>query len=597
VNVYRREQGTLSWEKLNNSLISKKRAVPPASISGDPDMADFAEMVNSATPAELKEEMLVFNLLVKSFQSNIFSDFMGIYFRDETAKSGITYEYKVSKLKSGREITIGVSAPILAENYRPGPPITNIEIVQEGKRMNLNWNHEHERYYAINIYRRSSKDSLSTKLNKQPIMLTEVTDSAGNVGYAKPMFAENLHLKEGEIYYYQLAGVGFFENETELSEPVKVEFKDVTPPPAPQNLETKADSMKVHLKWENVPVDDLKEIRIYRSTKSDGPYSVILNGTLPISANTMRDSVTIPGPYYYFVASVDQAGNEGHSNLMFAEVQDVMPPAKPLGLELKSDTGKITLTWRKGEETDLAGYYIYRTVDGNNKKNYVLLNAEPFKNTFFYFVVAVDTSYNRSISSDFVSGKMPDILAPEKPFIKDISYGDGNVVVEWIRNVDSDLIGYHLYRSDTSMSFSRVNINMLGRETFRYADRSAEANTDYYYCLVASDSAGNTSIPSKQVYARRIVENDADAAGKISLRIKSNKKKKKSALAWEHKEISANISGYVVFRGENEEDLKPITGLIQSKNYTDTTSDNNAAYYYQVRAYAGNEVFRSSVVR
>ncbi len=609
VNVYRREQGTLSWQKLNTSLITKKKSVPPVGLSGDPDMADFAEIINTASPEELKDEMVVFNILVKSFQSNVFSDFMGIYFRDITATNGVTYEYKVAKLKSGREIAIGVSAPIMAERYKPTPPITNIEITQEGKRVNLNWNHEIERYYAFNIYRRASTESVATKLNTQPIVLTEVTDSAGNVGYAKPMFAENLRLKEGEIYYYQLAGVGFFENETALSEPVKLEFKDVTPPPAPVNLEAKADSMKVYLKWGNVPAEDLKELRIYRSSKSDGPYNVISNGTLPISSTAMRDSVTIPGPYYYFVASVDQAGNEGHSNLMFVEVQDVMPPAKPLGLELKSDTGKISLTWRKGTESDLAGYYIYRTVDGNNKKNYVLLNAEPLnadrfeqklpknvKNEFFYFIVAVDTSYNRSIKSDFVSGKMPDILAPEKPFIKDISYGDGDVVVEWIRNVDPDLAGYHLYRSDTAKNFSRVNINMLGRETFRYTDRSTEPNTDYYYYLVASDSAGNTSVPSKQVYARRVAD-EVVPEGNISLKIRSNKRKKKSALTWEHKNLNTSISGYVVFRGENEQDLKPITGLIQTKNYTDTTTDNNPAYFYQVRAYAGNTVFRSSVVR
>jgi hypothetical protein len=609
VNIYRREAGTLNWEKLNPSPIMKKKTIPPASISGDPDMADFAEMVNTATPAELKQEMLLFNLLVKSFQSNIFSDFMGIYFRDVTVKNGTTYEYKVSKLKSGREIPIGVTVPILAESYKPAPPITNIQIAQDGKRITLSWDHEHERYYAVNIYRRSSKESIATKLNTQPIVLTEVTDSAGNVGYAKPMFAENLRLKEGEVYYYQLSGAGFFEQETALSEPVKVEFKDVTPPPAPQNLEAKADSMKVNLRWENVPVEDLKELRIYRSVKSDGPYDVISNGVLPISSNAMRDSVRVPGPYYYFVASVDHAGNEGHSNLMFVEAQDVMPPAKPLGLVLKSDTGKIALTWRKGNEPDLAGYYIYRTVDGHTKKNYVLLNAEPLnadrfeqklpknvKNTFFYFIVAVDTSYNRSIASDFVSGKMPDILAPEKPFIKDISYDAGNVVVEWLRNVDPDLAGYHLYRSDTAMKFSRVNVNMLGRETFRYTDRSTEPNTDYYYYLVASDSTGNTSIPSKQVYARRVVE-DIVPEGKITLKIKSNKKKKKSALSWEHKEISAAVSGYVVFRGENESDLKPITGLIQTKNYTDVTTENNPAYYYQVRAYAENAVFRSSIVR
>jgi hypothetical protein len=441
-------------------------------------------------------------------------------------------------------------------------------------------------------------------------MLSQVTDSAGNVGYPKPMFSEDRNLKENESYTYQLAGVGFFNNETQLSDPVKIKFTDVTPPPAPKNFEAKADSMKVHLKWQNVLVPDLQGMNIHRSVKSDGPYEIVNKKILSNQTTTYHDTVSIPGPYYYFVSSNDTTGNQGHSDLMFVEVQDVFPPLPPEELKIEADTGKITLSWKMGAEADLGGYYIYRTVDQNQKTNYVLLNARPLKadhfsqelpknvkNELFYYLVAVDTSYNRSKSSAPVSGRMPDILAPEKPFIKNISVENENIVVEWIRNVDQDLVGYHIYRADTSKRFERVNINLLGRETFRFTDRDNATNTDYFYYLVALDSAGNISKPSKEKYARRVVKEDS-FAGPIELKIRHSKRRKQNQLTWKYDVRAVALMGYVVYRGEDEKRLTPISGLIKDKTFVDKNmTKDTKLQFYQVRAYQGEKVVYSSVIK
>ena len=67
-------------------------------------------------------------------------------------------------------------------------------------------------------------------------MISQITDSLGNLKYPNPMFSESIDLVEGITYTYQLAGLGFFGNETEWSEPIEIAMEDVTPPPAPQNL-------------------------------------------------------------------------------------------------------------------------------------------------------------------------------------------------------------------------------------------------------------------------------------------------------------------------------------------------------------------------
>lgn len=612
VNLYRKQESSLNWEKMNANPIVRKLNVDPAVLKADPDLDVFVNLLKSASTKQLQEDIILFNLLLKSFQSNIFADIMGIYFEDTHVQSGERYEYKINRIKKGKEYLVGVSPLFEAGKYNPSPPIEDIKIVQKGKAVNLNWKHEEGRFYAVNVYRKSSTDSVMAKLNKKPLVLSQVTDSLGKSAYPKPMFLENLNLKEGQLYTYQLAGVGFFSNETQWSKPVEVFFKDVTSPPAPKDLEGKADSMKVHLRWKNILAEDLQGMNIYRSRKSEGPFEIITTSPLGIAIANYTDSLHLAGPYYYFIASIDKAKNEAHSNFVFVEVQDVIPPAQPEQVAIKMDTGRIRLSWKMNEEEDLAGYYLYRTVDKNQKKNYILLNAEPLrdnhyeqtlpknvKNQFFYYVVAVDTSYNRSKPSQYVSGRMPDMLPPEKPFVKAVTYTADNIVLEWLANVDTDLAGYNIYRADTAKTFVRINVNILGRETFKYTDRDNEPNFDYFYYLEAVDSAGNISLHSKEVFARRVAK-ELQNESTLNLKIKYNKKRKQNLLSWEQSS-STPMLGFVVYRGELQNRLQPISGLIQLKNFVDKKDNKNKIdvreHYYQVRAYVGNRVIYSPILK
>jgi hypothetical protein len=610
VNVYRREEGTLAWTKLNEQPIRKKSAIGQLLLKGDPDLETFVRIIQSASAEDLKQEIIQFNLLVKSFQSNVFADFMGIYHKDSTVENGKKYEYKVNRIKNGRESLLGVSSLILAGAYTSGESVQDVKILQKNKKINLNWKQEEERFYAVNIYRKNSADTLTVKLNKNPLMLSQITDATGKVTYPDPMFSEDLKLEEGKMYTYQIAGVGFFGHETLKSPPVEVLFKDVTPPLSPIDLTGKADSMKVYLNWKPRSKEEAVKQIIYRSRRSDGIYNPINFNPLNAEASQYLDTLTVAGPYYYYVSAADIEGNEAHSDLIFVEVQDVIPPETPQNLLIRADTGRVYLNWKMNEEADLAGYHIYRTVNKDQKKNYVLLNAKPLKanefseklpknvkNKFFYFLVAADTSFNRSKPSFSVSAAMPDVLAPEKPFIRNVSYSGSDILIEWLPNVDSDLAGYQIYRSDTSKKFTRQNVNMLGKSTFRYTDRSNEANTDYFYYLVAMDSAGNSSVQSNERYGRR-VEAATTEESKITFKMKLLKGKKSIQLTWQQ-ETDESILGYVIYRGIEENNLMPISGLIKEKKYTDKiqTADAKQLRYYQVRSYRGQTITYSPVIK
>jgi hypothetical protein len=609
VYVYRRTSSDLSWTRVSLSPIKRQSTIPESEMRIDPDLKDFVTIVNSSQRKDLQEDLPLLQIMLKTFQSNSFSKFLGICFEDVDLHEGIEYEYKVNKIVNGKEILLGISKTFLVGSYQPDPPVDSVSIFQKGKKIALNWKHDEERFYAVNIYRTNLIDGIEIKLNKQPLVLSKITDSLGRVHYPSPMFAEDKKLKEGERYSYEVAGVGFFENETKRSSPVEVAFEDITPPPAPKNLVGEVDSMVVNLKWESVQSPDLDHVRIYRSRKSDGPFDVVITPKkTPFDGTSFKDSLSTPGPYYYFIAAVDRVGNESHSNLVFIEAQDVFGPAKPEDLRIATDTGSIHLSWKMGNEADLAGYYLYRTVDQHDFKKYVLLNAEPLhanhfderlpknvKNNFFYYLIATDTSYNRSVTSEFVFDRMPDAIAPEKPFIKAVSYENDVIVVSWTPNLEQDLKGYNLFRSDSASQFSQLNINPIGREAFRFIDRTHTPNTEYHYYLQAFDSAGNVSINSNEVFAKRTTEEEElSEVGVVSLKLKFNKRKKVILASWTSN-INTGILGYVLFKGQNETDLKPITGLISEIRFTEPISDQES-WAYQVRCYSPKKVFYSKLI-
>jgi fibronectin type 3 domain-containing protein len=317
---------------------------------------------------------------------------------------------------------------------------------------------------------------------------------------------------------------------------------------------------------------------------------------LPPLTHEYKDKVERPGPYYYYVATVDQAGNEGKSRPTFAEVHDIVPPAKPTGLIAKSDTGRVYLTWQKNKETDVVGYMIYRTSNKNDKNNFVLLNANPVKeisytdklpmnarNKFLYKILAIDSSYNKSEYSEIVSIQMPDIIPPVKPLIKNIYNVENNIVIEWIPNKDADLKGYNIYRSPNSKDYSKLNLQVIPVSVESYKDGTASSGSTYYYYLTAIDSTGNESQPSG---IQKGFNNFVSLKSKPDeIKFKYKEDKNELQITWKQ-EQSDDLLGCVIYRKEKEsEELLPLTGKVKGNEYTDKDIKKGKTYYYEIRAY------------
>jgi hypothetical protein len=86
-------------------------------------------------------------------------------------------------------------------------------------------------------------------------------------------------------------------------------------------------------------------------------------------------------------------------------MKDTFPPAAPMGLVAIPGDTSISLSWEAGTESDLTGYIVYRSDNGNPEKR---LNADPVSGpafedktaaagtTYTYRVTAIDESGNES---------------------------------------------------------------------------------------------------------------------------------------------------------------------------------------------------------
>ena len=514
------------------------------------------------------------------------------------------YEYRIHRLDKGAEIEFGISHQLRVGPYQPSAAVKEFKADLKEKAVKMMWKPEADRFYGVNVYRSTSLDTARKKLNATPIVLSEHNENAPE---SDALF-QDTDLKEGVTYFYDIAGLDFFSQETVRSERIEVKVGDLTPPPPPENLTKSVKVLNVRISWTTVHTVDLVGFYVYRSTLSDGPFIKITSQLIPKEDSVYVDPVDQPGFFYYHVASVDEAGNNGMSNPILAEVQDVIPPLPPQQVTATADTGKVTLRWKRNREPDLKGYYVFRSIN-EATTNFLLINAEPVRdtvfvqvlpenaiNTFVFKVMAVDTSYNRSGYSAVVSAKLPDITSPIKPLIHSAVARGDTVTVQWITNPESDLAGFNLYRYPQSAPSQKVKTNtvIIDKQAKGYSD-TISLQGRYYYQLEVIDLAGNAS-PLSDPFP--FIKNRTRSFQFADLTGQYEKRKKQISLQWSDSR-EKSITGFIVYKkGPKEPALKQATALLKAFAFQDKQIEPKTEYSYQIRAYfEDGDVVTSPVIR
>jgi len=607
-NIYRRDEGSNAWLKINSAPIRfKDHRISEEELKKDSELKKYMEI--GSDPARFKD-LVFLAIVLKSFKSDAFSKYLGIRYDDHTVKNDVECLYKVTALVKGKEIDLGQSEKIRPGKYLQIECPKEIRTKIDRSKISFAWLPEPQRYYGVNIYRQQGDTGLVNKVTKDPVILSKTKNRNGELSYGEDFFIDQIQCPG--TYNYTFEAVDFFGSGSALSRKIQIVLKDQKAPRPPNEIFHRIEGRKVTLVWKNKSREpDFAGYHIYRTNRNDTDFVRINKFLIPINDSSYIDTVIQYKSYLYKISGVDNDLNESLSNPHFAEVYDIEPPSQPAKPKIESDTGKLTLRWESNKESDLKGYLVYRTINSNNTDSYVKLSPTPqndtvfvelqprnTKNTFFYKIVAVDEYMNRSNYSEYVKGCLPDVTPPAVPFLKSVVRSEnGNVVLEWIPNAEQDLAGYSVYRKnleDSVGSYQQLNVKLLERNVFRYQDRYPQEGSLYCYYIKAKDSSGNLSPPSNSLRIHIKEKRELKEIKIAGFAASYNPKRQRVELKWRIQN-EENYKGSVVYKLKPKESgYSPITGIIGRTKLSDGDIEPNSMYCYEVRVYdLKGDVYRS----
>ena len=275
---------------------------------------------------------------------------------------------------------------------------------------------------------------------------------------------------------------------------------------------------------------DIKGFRIYRAEQSRERkrplYRQVAEITLdnPAPAQVQNGIVSWNDTglqygkvYVYRVRAYSiKGGASGYSDE--ARAAPLLSLAVPKNPKAIGGDGSVMLVWEPvttrsdgSVHQGFVGYLIYRgtepgkyddlpltkeSVTGSQYQDATAVNGKQY----YYRVRAVDSPvrpWQESPDSAEVQAKPRDMMPPASPTGITVVPGIGRVFLTWNENKESDLGGYHVYRSKKSgLEYIRLTDKPLNRTTF--SDETVGQGSTYYYVVTALDKSGNESARSRE---------------------------------------------------------------------------------------------------
>jgi len=177
---------------------------------------------------------------------------------------------------------------------------------------------------------------------------------------------------------------------------------DVIPPLTPPKVNAESTAKGVLLSWEPERPD--LEFRVFRKTATDNAPLQIGTSKTPDYVDTTSQYET---PYEYSVVAAHGLAESLPSASEPITTKDIFAPSVPASITALAAPNSIELSWQRSPESDLKGYYVYRSVDGGPYQTLGgLVTLPSFSDhdvqhgkTYSYQVSAIDQKNNQSARS------------------------------------------------------------------------------------------------------------------------------------------------------------------------------------------------------
>jgi hypothetical protein len=158
------------------------------------------------------------------------------------------------------------------------------------------------------------------------------------------------------------------------------------------------------------PLSTAAQYQVQRQGQSDKQPVAIAS----VNENNYVDSsAAYDTDYRYIVTAKKSSAESTPSEPITANFPDIYPPTVPSGLTALVGPDSIELAWQRSPESDLQGYYVYRSINGGpfqrvgdlvNVPTYTDRSVEHGK-TYSYKISAIDKKGNTSAQSNAVEAQ------------------------------------------------------------------------------------------------------------------------------------------------------------------------------------------------
>lgn len=539
---------------------------------------------------ELDRAMLTLMTITRASLAEV----LGTMFEDTTVTPGATYTYRVTTTVDGDPVTIGEDE-VTAGDVEPLPVVGGLAADVDASGVHLRWELAEEGFIVGYKVYRADPDGVEHDLAPQGLFVSQQANPETGELRLPDVFLRDSAVVANNTYEYTVAGVNVFGREAPRSEALRVLFPDPVPLEVPLVTSVDVRDKALDLLWTAPGDDRVVGIGVLRYLDPQGEPTLLTPDMLPASAASFTDTQVTGGvSYYYSLITVDEHGRQfGPSPPRAARAVNLTPPSAPSGLALTATETGLDLRWDAPPETDIAGYQVLIlrgdrqvlvTDDLVAGTAYTLDVPAGTLDEFALAVRAVNTSFVEGPLSDPVSGRLIDVVPPDRPILSGIRAGDGEVSIAWAYTTDPDVTAYRVLRQvQGEADFGVLRDDLTPGDTL-YADSAVTPGLLHVYTVEAVDASGNVSEPASPLAATPYRFTPPDAPQRAQARLLEEGGVE---VRWEAP-ATPGIVLYVVERGVSDGRFAQVSDPLLAGTTTWTDPTGRAGHSYRVFAIDGS---------
>jgi uncharacterized protein len=541
---------------------------------------------------------------------------MGLGFVDNSVVSGYTYNYEVS-----------LASDLNVKGSELNPQVFSISPLKISTYQNVNernileWNGDtlQNNYFIKYDIERSLNTGAFIKINDIPI--TSViynTTGSGVTGLNKVAFSDTI-LVPRNTHNYRLKATTIF-GEVSYSPTISIYVKEKLKF-RPRITQSNFSGTNICLNWK-FPADTIiagytnkiTGFYVQKSNKAVGPYVNIApmgtSNTLINKNDTTKCFSNMSGKYYLRIYANSLDNDSLISTPVYIMSVDSIKPNPPINISAVLGTdGIVNISWQKNTlDKDVYGYKVFKSnllteepAEINTGVVQSLTYKDTLKNTdlnrsayykidnkySYYYLMAIDSSFNQSNLSAAIVLTKPDKTAPISPIIKSYKLIGKSVNLIWKVSPSKDILNHFLKRSklnglNSPPPYVWTNVSTFGNlNDTTYTDNSISSEGVYVYTLVAKDSASNESF-SNFIFVE-IKSNSFDKPTFSTFTGSFDEVGKFVSLNWVY--TASGIENYLLYKKENTGSFTFYKNINKSTlNFKDNDVDFQSSMTYAIKA-------------